>query len=209
RCDVRAILVFAALVLAVLGAGPAGARSLRDTIPDVTRQMGIEGGTAFDALSDAFADTAARNIPTIAASAGYTYRYNAQLEVFERTSETLGPIYLDRPNTLGRGKLNINVSYQYVRLDEYDGDDTSNLHSSNPVITRVSDVSGLVGFSAQDLRYSMKLMSHIVGISVTYGILDDLDVNMLLPLINTNMDVRGRAQQVATAGTDGVFSPQP
>ena len=112
-------LAAGAVVLAM--APPAAARSFRDSLPGVVRDTGLEGGSAFNALGDALADTAARSLPVTSASAGFTYRYNAQAEVFERTSDTLGPIFLERPDTLGRNKFNINVSYQYVDLDEFDG----------------------------------------------------------------------------------------
>ena len=109
-----------ALVAGALAA-PAHERSLSANLPAAARAVGIEGGSAFDALANAIADTAARSLPVVAASAGYTYRYNPTLEAFERTSDTLGPIFLERPDTLGRGKLNVNVSYQYVDLNQIDG----------------------------------------------------------------------------------------
>ena len=86
-------------------------------LPDVARKTGLEGGSAFDALAENIADTAARSLPVVSASAGFTYRYNPQLEVFERTSDTLGPLFLERPDTLGRGKFNVNVSFQYVQFE--------------------------------------------------------------------------------------------
>ena len=52
-------------LLLVLVAVPAGADSLRDRLPEAARRTGIEGGSAFDALSDAIADAAARNLPRI------------------------------------------------------------------------------------------------------------------------------------------------
>jgi len=109
------------LVFLVLIPCSAPAVSLRDRLRASSLTVGIAGGSAFDALADNIADTAARNLPIISASAGYTYRYNPQLEIFERTSETLGPLFLERPDTLGRGKLNVNVSYQYVQFDDFDG----------------------------------------------------------------------------------------
>jgi hypothetical protein len=188
---------------------PADARSLRDQLPAAARGVGIEGGAAFDALAGAIADTAARSIPTMAASAGFTYRYNPQIEVFERTSETLGPIFMERPDTLGRGKLNVNVSIQYVQLDEFDGTPTSELENADPIITRFVDNTGAAGFSASRLRYGFKLINHVTAVSVTYGVLDDLDVNLLIPVIETDFDATAYRQQVAAAGADGVFSPQP
>src|SRR5262249_12891175 len=130
------------LTLLALTACPAAARSLRDQIPAVARQVGLEGGSAFDALGDAIADTAARHLPVVAASAGFTYRYDPVLEVFERSTQTLGPIFLERPDTLGRGKFNINVSYQYVDLNQIDGKDMSDLEAPDPIIVRVLDVGG-------------------------------------------------------------------
>jgi hypothetical protein len=197
-------------LLLVLAAFPAAADSLRDRLPEAARRTGIEGGTAFDALSDAIGDAAARNLPIVAASAGFTYKYNPDLEVFERTSETLGPLFLERPDTLGRGKLNVNVSYQYVELNEIDGDDMSNLEAPDPIRIRVRDSAGnLLGFTANRLRYDLNLVNHIVGLSATYGVLDNLDVNLLLPIIVTDYDVTARNKQLFIAGTDGIFNPQP
>src|SRR2546430_8392218 len=54
--------------------------SLRDRFSSTARGVGLEGGGAFDALGDAIADTAARNLPIVSASAGFTYRYNPRSE---------------------------------------------------------------------------------------------------------------------------------
>jgi hypothetical protein len=208
---VRAVLrPIGALGLLLLAGSPVLAASLRDALPQAARLTGIEGGSAFDALSNAIADTAARNLPIVAASAGFTYKYNPELEVFERTSETLGPLFLERPDTLGRGKLNVNVSYQYVELNQIDGTDLNNLEARDPIVIRVVDSAGNpLGFTANRLRYKLSLVNHIVGLSTTYGVLDNLDVNILLPVIVTDYDVTARNQQRFLAGTDGVFSPQP
>jgi len=198
------------VLLAGSMAVPAYASSLRDRLPAAARLTGLQGGSAFDALADAIADTAARNLPVISASAGFTYRYNPQLEVFERTSDTLGPIFLERPDTLGRGKLNVNVSYQYVELNQLDGVSTSKLEAPDPIVIRVVDAAGnLLGFTANRLRYNLKLLNHIAATSVTYGVLDDLDVNLLVPIISTNADITATNQRLFAAGTDGVFAPAP
>ena len=206
----RAVLRPIGLSLVLMLAASPAAADLRDRLPEAARRTGIEGGTAFDALSDALADAAARNLPIVAASAGFTYRYNPELEVFERSSETLGPLFLERPDTLGRGKLNINVSYQYVELNQIDGDDMSSLEAPDPIRIRVRDSAGnLLGFTANRLVYDMNVVNHIVGVSATYGVLDNLDVNLLLPIIVTNYGVTARNKQLFIAGTDGIFNPQP
>jgi hypothetical protein len=171
-------------ILATGVPGLASAGSLRNTLRDASRTVGIRGGAPFDALADAIADTAARSLPVISASAGFTYEYNPELEIFERTSQTLGPLFLERPDTIGRGKVNFNVSYEYVQFDSYDGKDIGSLHNANPILLAGGGVTGGV-----NLEYRLGLHSHIVGLSATYGVLDDLDVNLLVPLIQTNFDV--------------------
>jgi hypothetical protein len=199
---------FLTIVLALATAGAAEARSLRDDLAQASQSVGINPGSAFNALADSIASSVANNLPVISASAGFTYRYNPTLEVFERSSDTLGPIFLERPDTLGQGKFNVNVSYQYVEFNDFDGQSIQNLQGRNPIVLRTVDSSGnLVGFTADRLQYRLGLHSNIAAFSFTYGILDNLDVNLLLPLIATSLNVGVTRQQVQTAGPDGVFAP--
>jgi hypothetical protein len=191
------------VVLVAVSASPAGA-ALRDRFSQTASLVGIQGGSAFDALGDAIADSAARSLPIISASAGFTYRYNPQLEIFERTSDTLGPLLLERPDTLGQGKLNVNVSYMYVDLNQLDGTATNKLEGPFPIVIRRTGAGGTT-FTADQLRYSFKLVNHIAGVSVTYGVLDNLDVNILLPVISTAFDVTARDRTVS----DLMFNPTP
>ena len=195
-------------LVAVCAVGRPAAASLRDNLARASETVGINSGSAFDALAEAIAITNANNIPVVSASAGFTYRYNPQLEAFERSAETLGPIFLERPETLGQGKFNVNLSWQYVQYDEYDGQSLGNLQGNGPIVLRNVDAAGnLLGFQADRLQYRLGLQNNIVAFSFTYGILDNLDVNLLLPLIATSLDVGVTRQQVQTAGPDGTFAP--
>ena len=208
---VRAVLRAVAMAaLTAVAVSPASALSLRDRFSETARLVGLEGGGAFDALGDAIADSAARNLPIVASSAGFTYRYNAQLEVFERTSDTLGPLFLERPDTLGQNKFNVSVTYQYVELNQLDGVSTSNLQASDPIIVRVAAAGGTtVGFTANALKYDFNLVNHIAGLSFTYGLLDDLDVNILVPFIATSFDVTATTQQLFISDPSLTFTPAP
>jgi hypothetical protein len=198
----RRAAVLILVTIAVLWPAFAGARSLERKLEDVSQQVGIQSGSAFDALAGSIADTVARSVPLISSSAGFTYRYNATTEVFERTSQTLGPLFLERPDTLGQGKFNINVSFQYVELNEFDGVSLTKLQSNDPIIIRTAG-----GYQATHLRYSLGLQTYATGLSFTYGVTDDLDVNLYLPILSTNMRVGVHSRTVATAGSDQVFSP--
>ena len=183
------------------------AGSLSDQLVEGAAGVGIEGGSAFDALAEQLANTAARSIPVVSASAGFTYEYNPELEVFERTSQTLGPIYLERPDTLGRSKFNVSLSYQYVQFDSYDGDDIDALASPYPIVTKVRSGGVVTAANATRLEYDLALRNNVIGLSGTYGILDDLDVNILVPLIQTSFDTGVNALVVKTAPAGGAFAP--
>jgi hypothetical protein len=197
------------LVILVLGFSQlAAARSLQNRLSDASQLVGIQPDPAFDALAEAIADTAARSVPVISSSAGFTYRYNATTEVFERTSETLGPLFMERPDTLGRNKFNISVSYQFVELNTFDGTSLKKLQNDDPIVIRAFDANGNpIGFRATRLRYSLGLQQHVTSVSFTYGIIDDLDVNLLVPVIATRMRIGVHATDVATSGDDLVFTP--
>jgi hypothetical protein len=203
----RSVVAVVTALLLVLP-GLARARSLERKLGDASQLVGIASGSAFDALAENIADTAARAVPVVSSSAGFTYRYNPTTEVFERTSQTLGPLYLERPDTLGRGKFNVSVSFQYVELNEFDGTEATELQNDDPIIVRAFDANGNpIGFRATRLRYSLGLQNYVTAIGFTYGIIDDLDVNLYVPVIVTNMRVGVHAQDVATAGLDGAFTP--
>ena len=196
-------------IVAALFAAPASARSLKDTLGGASGNVGISGGSAFDALAENIADTAARSLPIVAASAGFTYRYNPDLEVFERSTDTLGPLFLERPETLGRGKFNVNVSFQYVQFDEFDGDDLKSLQSQDPIVLNVLDAGGnVIAQRANRLVYSLGIQNYVTAFSFTYGILDDLDVNLLVPVIATTLKVGVQSQQVQRADPGQPFTPE-
>jgi hypothetical protein len=203
----RAILIVVTSLSLILP-GVSDARSLERKLEDASLLVGINSGSAFDALAENIADTAARAVPIVSSSAGFTYRYNAATEVFERTSQTLGPLYLERPDTLGQGKFNVSVSFQYVELNEFDGTSLKDLESNDPIVVRAFDASGNpIGFRATRLRYSLGLQNYVTAVGFTYGVTDDLDVNLYLPIMVTNMRVGVHARDVATAGPDAVFTP--
>ncbi|MCA1853619.1 MAG: hypothetical protein LC647_14860, partial [Beggiatoa sp.] len=70
---------------------------------------------------------ATADFPAISTLPGLSYRYNPDLQAFERSSGSLGPVYVERPQTLGRGKLDIGLAYLYINFDELDGDELDGL----------------------------------------------------------------------------------
>src|SRR5262249_14218188 len=142
-------------------------------------------------LGNALADTVARSLPLTSASSGLTFRYDASSGAFVRDTDLLGQLYLERARPIGRGKWNVTVSYQRVNVDSVQGQDLDELSDTAPPIIVGSFITSgpagkrLVSFP----RYAVGLRVDMVTLAATYGITDDLDVNLTLPILASRLSV--------------------
>src|SRR6266542_1750085 len=119
----RALLAAAALILV---SGPLAAQSfnLRDLLVDFFRQ-GITlaeppAGSPFPSHAHHFVGDASlvpleqlndqlaiqlSTFPLASSAGGFTYQLDPALGVFTRTTDSFGPIYADRADTIGKGRF--------------------------------------------------------------------------------------------------------
>ncbi len=117
------------------------------------------------------------NYPVASTVAGFTYRYDPTLNVFERSTEGLGPILSERAQTTGKGKLNVALGYSYVSYSTLNGQSLKHLdlNRGNPPVfftqggtAQSSDnVIGLQGggfldFSQASLKLSVKPFNLVI-----------------------------------------------
>ncbi len=140
----------------------------------------------------------AADFPAVSTVPGLSFRYNSELQAFERSSGSLGPVYVERPQTVGRGKLDIGFSYLFQDFDELDGDSLDGLSFRLPH----ADCCGgpgtpgnpLFETDTADLIFDQfDLESHVLSLYATYGITDRWDVNVLVPIMFTSLEVNARA----------------
>jgi len=146
---------------------------------------------------------ATADFPAISTVPGLSYRYNPDLQAFERSSGSLGPVYVERPQTLGRGKLDIGIAYLHINFDELNGDELDGLafrglkHNDCCSPANPPPSPGVPAFEKDtaDLFFDhFDIESDVVSLFATYGITDDWDVNILLPIIHTSLEVDARAE---------------
>lgn len=140
----------------------------------------------------------AADFPALSTTPGFTFRYNSQIQAFERSSGTLGPVYVERPQSLGRGKFDIGVSYLSVDFQELEGKSLDKqkfrLQHGDCCSNPPSPGNPLFEGDAIDIAFkTFELRSHVVSFFATYGITDDWDVNILLPVVITAMKLEARA----------------
>jgi hypothetical protein len=185
---------------------PASAHPLRDAlIPNATigfvnaKGQAVKDPTlsgALAPLAGAFGAQITNQIPAVSTSAGFTYEIDPELEVPRRTARTFGPIFTDRAVTLGRGKFDVNASYSYISFKNAYGKSLDHIRGAfetakdeNGNDTFFPRGFGLASdFATLDPRYSVDVKTHLWDFSFTYGVLRNLDFNIDLPLLYTEVD---------------------
>lgn len=168
----RTTVVFLCLLLASrAGANPAFNRPFFDTLQ---RSQGL--------LSQYFS----RSLPTPSPSSGVRYSFDPATATFEREAAVLGQVYVDRAMTLGRGHWNVSLTYQRAELDSIGGQDAHHMPGGSligPIRPPRASFDGPLVIRLTDARFTV--ISHQTALAGTYGITDDLDVSMVLPVVET------------------------
>ena len=189
-------LIAMALGAGLVLAGSAEAKTLREAlVPSTIDSAALRAAIA--PLGNAIGSQVANQIPALSTSAGYTYEWNPELEVLERSAKTFGPLFTERAVTLGRNKFNLNVSYSWIKFDRFAGKDIDEL-TNNVEIAFVpetgktqyfglsrslkNDPNTLIG---DQVNLKLDLEAQLVDFSFTYGLLDQLDVNVDVPVLRT------------------------
>src|SRR5690349_12827217 len=100
--------------------------TLTPTIPGHIAHFSSVSLATLGLLTQQLASTAA-DFPAISTTPGFTFRYNSQIQAFERSSKSLGPVFVERAQTLGSGKLDIGVSILSVNFDQLNGQNLKGL----------------------------------------------------------------------------------
>jgi hypothetical protein len=110
------------------------------------------------------------NIPLVSSSASYSFTYNIDLDVWERTQTTNGPILLERAETVGKGRFDLNVSYGYIHFNQING---RGFHNG----LRKTDADGVT------FTYRIReAEAQLANFTAIYGLTDDIDVSLVVPI---------------------------
>jgi hypothetical protein len=175
------LLGMLAVLLAL--AGPAGAQGVRQvyrTAPALVGLPGLAASGPYQNAADMILEQAIRNLPLYpAASSAYTFRWDATQGILVRADDTVSAWpYTERGQTLGEGLLNIGVTWGYFDVDSVNGHDLG--HDPFPV--SVCCGSKIRYQALTDLLYT------VTTFNITYGLLDDLDLNIAIPIVTLDMD---------------------
>lgn len=141
-------------------------------------------------------------LPFISPASGFTYKFDTNLGVFERTTNGFGPIYSERADTIGRGKVSFGVSYQRFRFGNLDG---LNLHAIPAAFTHLPDTGpgGVAEPYEADVIKTVNNIDLNLDQAVLFGsvgITDRIDVSIAVPMISVRMGATSSADIVRVSG---------
>src|SRR5262249_37522456 len=61
------------------------------------------------------------SFPLASSGGGFAYRFDPSLGFFTRVTESFGPIYTERVDTIGKGRFNLGLNYSHFTFDKING----------------------------------------------------------------------------------------
>jgi hypothetical protein len=240
-----AMRIFAGALLLVVLAAPLQAQALEDRITDLfifgegdeVLFLGGSGGsdnpavqvhgdhfipsavggnaTVISFLTNAIGSNVA-NLPVSASSGGETFRFEGATPV--RTSISPGPIYAERAQTLGSGRLYLSLArtglhYETLRGVPLDEVPLRFTHSNvdfpgcDAIFNGDCSVYGVPEFENEVIDFTLGLgvSVDVTAFAFTYGISNRIDIGVVLPLVKTSL----RGTSTATLIPFGDNDPPP
>jgi len=125
-------------------------------------------------------------LPLPSPASGFTYRFDPSLGVFQRSTQSFGPILAERAETVGAGRVSFGLAYQRFTFDTIEGLDLEKV----PAVFE-HDNAFLLG-GREDVVTTLNSVRATVSqftTFVTVGVTDRLDLSVALPVQANDMAV--------------------
>lgn len=169
-----------------------------------------QNGSIIEFLTTAIAGNVS-NAPIGSTSGGETFRFEAGVPV--RTSTSAGPIFAERAQTLGRGRAAVGIGRTSSHFASLRGVD---MHSIDLFFTHQNvdfvgcdSIQGnncklmgvpLLENDIMQFKLNLDINVEVNSIYATYGLFENLDVGIVLPLVSTTLHGRSDAQIIPFGG---------
>lgn len=131
------------------------------------------------------------SVPLPSPGGGFTFEFDPSLGVFQRTTESFGPILADRADTIGARRMSVGFAFQRFTFDSVEG---ISLDRVPAVFTH--DNAQLLG-GRQDVVTTTNAIEANVSqttMFVTMGVTDHFDVSIAVPFVSTSLKIVSDAQ---------------
>lgn len=142
-------------------------------------------------------------VPLPSPASGFTYEFDSELGVFQRTSQSFGPILAERAETIGGGRFSFGFTFQNFTFDTIEGLDLANV----PAVFEHDDAfrgGGRIDLvtTANDIQARVNQFTTFVS----YGLTDSVDISLAIPVVSTDVTVISSAtvRRLGTASNEEV-----
>ena len=137
-------------------------------------------------------------VPLPSPASGFTYTFDSSLGVFQRSTQSFGPILTERAETIGKGKLTSGISYQHFTFDSLEGVPLDDI----PAV--FTHDSANLGGGRSDVVTTTNAIEASVNQSVlfvTYGVGGHADLSLGVPFVTVDLSAQSNAtiDRVGTA----------
>lgn len=170
-----------------------------------------DNGTLISFIGNAISQNVA-NLPVSATSGGSTFRFEGGVPV--PTSGSPGSVFGERAQTLGKGRVFVGANVNHLHFETLRG---VSLNDVQLVFTH-ENVTGpscdsLVGASCTpygvpthendviDVRLALDIDMTVTSFFMSFGLLDRVDIGVVLPIVSTSLRGTSDAQIVPFGGT--------
>ena len=146
--------------------------------------------------------------PLGSSSAGFTYTFDPELGVFNRSTETFGPVFSERPLTAGKGKLSFGITQLHATYDRFEGQDLREgdikLYLTHQDVNNDGSLLNPAVWFEGDIiesALSLDLKNDTTVLYANYGVGDRLDLGVAVPYSRLDLSARidARIEHLATA----------
>jgi len=151
------------------------------------------------------------SFPLASSAGGFVYSFDPTLGVFIRASDSFGPIYAERADTIGKGRFNLGLNFSHFTFDRIndlslrDGD-LRFVFTHKDVNNDSSNLEPFVEGDVITAQLLLKIQTDITAFVLSYGVTNRLDIGLALPLVRVSIDAQTNAtiDRLAT----GTVAPQ-
>jgi len=126
------------------------------------------------------------SVPLPSPGGGFTFEFDPSLGVFQRTTQSFGPILAERAETIGARRVSVGYAFQRFTFDSVEGISLSQVpavftHDNAQLLGGREDVVTTVNSITADVNQST--------LFVTMGVSDKVDLSLAVPVIGVNLRV--------------------
>jgi hypothetical protein len=131
------------------------------------------------------------DLPLASPASGIIYTIDPKLNLPVPSNDTLGPVLVQRAETIGKHKIYFAVTYQFFNFKDIDGLSLTSL----PILLQLQG-----GTAITESNNRLDLTAHQVGLYLTYGATSRIDISIAIPILDVH-------EQFTSSGVEYILSP--